>query len=258
MTKWCFDAVSAASSESELLGEQHLTCQMDADCSDASEEAGGPGVIVMRCVPYDVKAPAPWGQVQFAQGCFADSLEAISNKEQVAFIQGDGHRSDTLAIVASTDADGPRGTVSYEDREDGLYAEVVLADTTAGRDIYELVSTGTLRKCSVGVYIDEFKSSRPDKSSGKELRSITAAIWDETSFVPRPRFSEAEAKVKSDAAPDVNVNVDMSAFMASQTEIKDLLTELVQQSKPETPEIENKQPRGLRLLAQLNKDKETA
>ena len=76
----------------------------------------------------------------------------------------------------------------------------------------------------------------------------------------RPRFGEAEVKAKSEssASPDVNVNVDMSAFMASQEEIKNLLTELVQQNKPETetPASENKQPKGLRLLAQINKEKE--
>ena len=128
------------------------------------------------------------------KGCFKESLKDLAAKDEIMFVQSNGHFSNTLEMVAASDSESDRGTVKFRDEDDGLYAEVELANTTAGRDIYELVSSEVIKKVSSGVYIEEYSAKKKDPDKYEEDVTITKAILDETSFVPRPRFHEAEAK----------------------------------------------------------------
>lgn len=199
-TKWCFD--NSDKTKDLHQGAQTITCDMAVTDFRAAEEGAGAGTVEMRCVPYDTEGPHWRGTVQFAKGAFTDSLKALAAKEEVAFIQADGHWSDTLGQVASSKSEANRGTVTFDDRDDGLYAEVVLADTTAGRDIYELVSSEVIDSCSVGVFINRYESALDEETDGENM-TITEATLDETSFVTRPRFEKAKVKVKSESGRDL-------------------------------------------------------
>lgn len=54
------------------------------------------------------------------------------------------NHSDNVMVLART----RNKTLELEDREDGLYIRAELADTTAGRDLYELIKRGDIDKMS--------------------------------------------------------------------------------------------------------------
>ena len=201
MTKWFFadehgQKIDTSVKNEDICGFAHLVSkEAVAEFADPIEGAASAGRVLLKCVPYGVEGPHWRGTVQFKKGCFKDSLKALKAQEELMFIQSNGHYSRTLEMVASSGSTANRGTVKFEDKDDGLYAEVELANTTAGRDIYELVAAEVINKVSVGVYIEEYSAKKKDPDKYEEDVTITKAILDETSFVPRPRFDEAEAKI---------------------------------------------------------------
>ena len=161
-----------------------------------------PGTVDMICVPFGVFGPMYWdAEIQFQQGCFDASLTELADdgNPEVAFIQGNGHYSEALDVVASTRAKKERGIVNFEDTAEGLIASVILPNTNAGRDLAELLDQEVLDSCSVGVGIVKYEVELNE--DGTELMTVTEAILDETSIVLRPRFEAAKAKL-ADAEPD--------------------------------------------------------
>ena len=270
MNTWYFIASEDAVPEEEdgILGTQHLVCEAAVkDFKAAEDEDMSAGTVIMRCVPYGEEGQHWRGTVQFQQGCFEDSLSDLRSGEERAYIQANGHWSDTLEIVANSASQSDRGTVEFTDESDGLYAEVVLANTTAGRDIYELVSSEVITKCSVGVYIERYEAEKPDPDSYEENVTITKAILDETSFVPRPRFEKAEVKVKQGGKHPkrnavhkgakerlgypISLNVDTSQLDEALVKMKELIA-LEKEHKDLThEEAEEIKPKGLALVASL-------
>lgn len=240
-----------------------------AEFADPIEGSASAGRVLMRCVPYNTEGPHWRGTVQFQKGCFTESLKKLKAKEEVMFIQANGHFSRTLEMVASSGSKADRGTVKFDDRDDGLYAEVELANTTAGRDIYELVASEVVNKVSVGVYIEEYSAKKKDPDKYEEDVTITKAILDETSFVPRPRFDDAEVAIVSNDQ-DGKVSDDEDDDMDSQLDDKDshsddrvveVLYEILAAVKPaEKATSAEEQPeagpaKGLALVAELNRNR---
>ena len=267
MTTWYFIASEddVAEDEDGILGTQHLVCEAAVkDFKAAEDEDMSAGTVIMRCVPYGEEGQHWRGTVQFQAGCFEDSLKDLESGEERAYIQANGHWSDTLEIVANSASQSDRGTVEFTDEKDGLYAEVRLANTSAGRDIYELVSSEVITKCSVGVYIERYTAEKPDPDSYEENVTITKAILDETSFVPRPRFEKAEVKVKQGgghkkknsasarpAGHTIKLDVDTTGLDEALVKMKELIA-LEKEHKDLThEEAEEIKPRGLALLPSL-------
>ena len=282
MTKWYFadkhgEKIDASVKNEDICGFNRLISKDPvAEFADPIEGSASAGRVLMRCVPYNTEGPHWRGTVQFQKGCFTESLKKLKAKEEVMFVQANGHYSRTLEMVASSGSKADRGTVKFEDKDDGLYAEVELANTTAGRDIYELVAAEVVNKVSVGVYIEEYSAKKKDPDKYEEDVTITKAILDETSFVPRPRFDEAEAKIASndqdgkhagyeddnmgdkldDKVHHGTIRMEMNAekFMSKLDEVLAAVKSLEQAtSDEEQPEADP--ARGLALVAEINRNR---
>ena len=87
----------------------------------------------------------------------------------------------------------------------------MLPNTTAGRDVAELVEIGTIDSCSIGVLIEEYVSVRTEKDEEMEEMTITNAVNRETSLVARPRFEGAKVKKLRSDEDDAEV-IDINAY----------------------------------------------
>ena len=275
MTKWYFadkhgEKIDASVKNEDICGFNRLISKDPiAEFADPIEGAASAGKVLMRCVPYGVEGPHWRGTVQFKKGCFKDSLKALKAREEVMFVQANGHFSRTLEMVASSGSKADRGTVRFEDRDDGLYAEVELANTTAGKDIYELVAAEVVNKVSVGVFIEEYSAKKKDPDKYEEDVTITKAILDETSFVPRPRFDEAEAKIASNDQDGKHAGYEDDNMgdklddknHHSDDRVVEVLYEILAAVKPaEKATSAEEQPeadpaRGLALVAEINRNR---
>ena len=85
----------------------------------------------------------------YSSGCFDKSLKSINNGTEVSFILGDQHRGDPLSTLAVTKPQWEPGALRYTSQREGLWAEVYLPNTTAGRDMATLVDLDVIAKCSV-------------------------------------------------------------------------------------------------------------
>ena len=217
-----------------LVGEATVEVEAtEMELVAAEEGSTSPGTIRMRCVPYGEPGPHWRGTVQFKAGCFTASLKSIGKKETKAYIAADAHRLNPTDLLANSRSDAPRGTVTYTDKKDGLWADVILPNTNAGRDVAELVEIGTIDSCSIGVLIEEYVSVRTEKDEDMEEMTITAAVNRETSLVARPRFEGAEVKklrASEDSGEDESGNAKSVA--AKLDEALALITKLVESQQP--------------------------
>lgn len=206
---WRFTA--AAEKNTPLTGRQEVFLSTTgAKLQSAEEESTSPGVVRMKCVPYNDPGPHWRGTVEFAKGCFTESLERLENKEDKAYIFADGHMGRPDQILANSKADKVRAKVKFDDQDDGLYADVILPNTNAGRDIAELVGQGAVDACSVGVYIEAYSSKKPDPDSYEEDMTITQAQLEETSFVAFPRFEDTPVEMISEDEPQNTAKMDFT------------------------------------------------
>ena len=197
-SSWRFVSARGGEKDKGLCGSDRIFVS-DAETSfEAAEDDKSPGTMLLKCVPYNDPGPSYWGTVQFGKGCFEASLAAIEAKEEKAYIFADSHMGRPESILANSKNKGVRANVTFDDRDDGLYARVVLPDTSAGRDVAELVEQGAIDSCSVGVLIQEYTSRSRDDDSYDEDMTITAAVLEETSLVAFPRFENTEVEMTSE------------------------------------------------------------
>ena len=208
----------------------------DMELIAAAEDSTSPGTIRMRCVPYGEPGPHWRGSVKFKAGCFKESLESLGKKETKAYIADDAHELNPTKLLANSLSNATRGTVTYTDKRDGLWADVVLPNTSAGRDVAELVGIGTIDSCSIGVLIEEYVSVRTQDDEEMEEMTITNAVNRETSLVARPRFEGAKVrKLRSDDDDDDNGEVTTSLYDAFSNKVDEaiaLITALVASQHP--------------------------
>ena len=161
-------------------------------------------------------------------------------KETKAYIAADAHKLNPTDLLANTMATGKatRGIVTYNDKKDGLWADVVLPNTNAGRDVAELVEIGTIDSCSIGVLIEEYVSVRTQDDEEMEEMTITTAVNRETSLVARPRFEGAKVKkLRSDEDDDGEITASLyEAFSAKVDDAISLITALVASQQPQPAE----------------------
>ena len=207
----------------------------DMELIAAAEDSTSPGTIRMRCVPYGEPGPHWRGSVKFKAGCFTDSLESIAKKETKAYIAADAHELNPTDLLANSLASGKatRGIVTYTDKRDGLWADVVLPNTNAGRDVAELVEIGTIDSCSIGVLIEEYVSVRTSEDEEMEEMTITNAVNRETSLVARPRFEGAKVKkLRSGEDAEEDDTSEYAKFSSKVDEAIALIAELVASQQP--------------------------
>jgi HK97 family phage prohead protease len=145
------------------------------------------------------------------------------------------------------------GTLRLEEDNYGLRVEADLPDTTAGRDIRELMRTGVVDKMSFGFQVDR----RGDKwnEDGTE-RTLTSVRLFEVSVVTGfPAYEQTQAAVRSleklsartgMAVDELSEALDLLAEGAELSADKaQLLLDAIKQSSPEEPVVE---PEPVNLL----------
>jgi len=86
------------------------------------------------------------------------------------------------------------GTLRLENREDGLWFELDIPDTTVGRDTLALVERGDLFGCSFTMWVmkDEWRWDDQDVP----IREITEAKLTEISIVINPAYLDTEVEAR--------------------------------------------------------------
>lgn len=119
-----------------------------------------------------------------AKGAFKRSLE--TNKDVMSFKE-----HDPKMILGRTSA----GTLSIEERDDGLYVDINVPNTSYGNDLLESVSRGDINGFSFG-----FKpiKSRVFSRSGEKIVERTEVSLIEVSPTARPAYSGTEMNLRSE------------------------------------------------------------
>jgi len=80
------------------------------------------------------------------------------------------------------------GTLQFDERDDGVYIRAELANTTAGRDLYELIKRGDIDKMSFAFSIEK---ERYDELNTTWYVEKIKKIWD-VAAVPVPAYENTQ------------------------------------------------------------------
>lgn len=106
------------------------------------------------------------------------------------------NHSDNIMAMARV----KNGTLQIEARDDGVYFKAELANTTAGRDLYELVKRGDIDKMSFAFTIKEESYDETEHrwtvykiGNVYDFAAVTVPAYDNTDLYSR-RFGDVEAR----------------------------------------------------------------
>lgn len=157
-----------------------FTGQLEMQTNDEDDR-----LVLTACfVRYDVPAPArPYDYYeQIARGCFGTSLF-----DDIMCLYN--HNPDLILGRVSA------GTLSLEDRPDGLYGTIVInADDAEAVNVYNRVKRGDICGCSFGAWIE---SDRWETSDGHDLCTIEQAELFEVSVCPFPFYPTTTVESRS-------------------------------------------------------------
>lgn len=113
------------------------------------------------------------------RGAFSNALKTGSNIRALGF-------HDDNALLGTTNA----GTLTLREDEKGLYFDLLLPNTTHGRDIAELVARGDISGCSFGfIPVDEVWNG--------ELRELLDLELIEITLTPNPAYIDTSVALRS-------------------------------------------------------------
>ena len=124
------------------------------------------GRTIRGFIPYDSPSePLPFIET-ISKGAFTKTLRESKNIRAL-------YAHEDNSILAST----KNGSLTFEDRDDGLYFSFELPNTRLGDDVQELVRTGLVDGCSFGMIVtkDEWSPMR-DRRTIKELRLFEVSL----------------------------------------------------------------------------------
>ena len=123
------------------------------------------------------------------------------------------------------------GTLELEIRDDGLYFETVLPDTTIGKDVYKMIKRGDLTECSFAFVIDDNDISQ--RWYNNEEHELCRDIFNisqlfDCAIVPRGAYSstsviarnEERAKEEQEKIKQ-NINAKLDEKLADITKIQE-------------------------------------
>jgi HK97 family phage prohead protease len=110
------------------------------------------------------------------------------------------NHTDSIMAMART----KNGTLQIDVRDDGVYIRAELANTTAGRDLYELVKRGDIDKMSFAFTIKEESYDKEERTWTVhkvdrlyDVAAVTVPAYENTQLFAR-RFGEVEATRKAE------------------------------------------------------------
>jgi HK97 family phage prohead protease len=84
------------------------------------------------------------------------------------------------------------GTLSFEEREDGVYIRAELAATTLGRDLYELIRRGDIDKMSFAFTIKKESQERDEAQKSVTFTVLELGKIYDVAAVPHPAYSNTD------------------------------------------------------------------
>ena len=106
------------------------------------------------------------------------------------------NHSDNIMAMART----KNNTLQIDVRDDGVYIKAELANTTAGRDLYELVKRGDIDKMSFAFTIREESYDKEERTwtvrkidTLYDVAAVTVPAYENTDLFAR-RYDDVEAK----------------------------------------------------------------
>lgn len=160
------------------------------------------GTIRMFAMPFgkpsDHPIMATW-RAQFQPQAFEEWWGDLEAGEATCRVYADAHKGNPMEVLASSDVKEGAGSMSLKrdtyKGQDGIVAEFIPADTTAGRDISNLISSGVINACSIGAYTLDNRQgwqktlAEADKAGYLDISAKT--ILPEVSIVVEGGFSQA-------------------------------------------------------------------
>jgi len=150
-------------------------------------EAGDSRLVAGKAVVYNSRQLIyPWYYEEIDRGCFGASLS-----------------DEAVRCLWQHDSSYPLGsvrnkTLRLDDREDGLYFEVDIAETRMGDDALALIRREDVHQCS---FCCSIQGEENGKEDGKYWAKITEATLYEISFVTWPAYSGTHAGIARNGAP---------------------------------------------------------
>lgn len=126
------------------------------------------------------------------------------------------NHSDEVMVMGRT----KNGTLRLEKRDDGMWIEDDLPNTTAGRDLYELIKRGDIDKMSFAFTIDE--ESRDESVEGEvTYRVMKIGKLYDVAAVPLPAYEDTQlfARRRQDVEA-LRQEMEISKNLAKETELK--------------------------------------
>ena len=84
------------------------------------------------------------------------------------------------------------GTLSFEEREDGVYCRAELADTTGGRDLYTLIERGDIDKMSFAFTTKKSAEEYDDDNKKITYRVMEIGKIYDVAAVPHPAYENTD------------------------------------------------------------------
>lgn len=173
------------------------------------------GTIRMFAMPFGKPSVSPimadW-RAQFQPEAFEEWWGELEAGETTCRVYADAHKGNPMEVLASSDVKEGAGMMSVRrdthKGQDGIVAEFIPADTTAGRDISNLVSSGVINACSIGAYTLDDRAgwqktlATANKTGFLDISAKT--ILPEISIVVTGGFSQAKIMAEGARALDLS------------------------------------------------------
>ncbi len=160
----------------------------------ARQSKDGELLIKMTGLEFDDTYETPYFKERVAPTAFNDTIRDVANGEHTTFIL---NSHDTGDLLASTDIRKGEGSVILYTNDKGLYADISLAQTQLGRDIYRLTNLGVLNGASIGFISEEERVlTPPDDSSDPRMTYIQEKVkLIEISFTSFPAYESSDVEI---------------------------------------------------------------
>lgn len=160
---------------------------------DNESEQNGKMIIEGKAVTFDEPTVLfTWDEVEYKEIIAKGAFDETDMSK--AFLKY--NHSDNIMAMART----KNGTLQIDVRDDGVYIVAELANTTAGRDLYELVKRGDIDKMSFAFTIREESYDKEEHTwtvrkidTLYDVAAVTVPAYENTDLFAR-RYGDAEAR----------------------------------------------------------------
>jgi hypothetical protein len=168
-------------------------------------------------------------------------VESLKNNDILAFKE-----HDPAMLLGRSSA----GTLRMMDKEDGLYVEIDLPDTSYGKDTLVSAERGDLKGFSFG--FNKPKSKNYSRS-GVKIREISSLNLREVSVVSSPAYGETTLALRNEDFIEEETVVDLNTERGTEVRVEDKKIEniKVEPAAPVAPVVDANKMKDLELRWKL-------